>query len=741
MERPVPTYGLLGPLVPSVGAGKRPALLALLLLSANRVVTTDRLIEELWHGDPPPTAAVALQNSVAQLRRRLGAEAIVTHPGGYELRVAPGALDVHRFERALADAAEALAARRYEAALERLDAAQALWRGPPLTDVAFEPFAAAECERLEELRLGALEQRFDCELALGRHAAAVAPLKRLIAEHPLRERLRAQLMLALNAGGQQADALAVYRDARATLVEELGLEPGPELRRIEQAILTQRPLPARPGGAAGAVPAPATPLIGRAGELAAVAELLRAGARVITLTGPGGMGKTRLALEAAAHADAFVDLARATEAAEVAPAVALALGVAPDELGAQLRDRLLILDNLEQITGAAGAVGALVTSAPGLTVLATSRRALGLAGEHELPVGPLALSDAVALFVQRASARAAPGGDAAVVAEICRRLDRLPLAIELAARWSRVLAPVQLLARLEHRLDMAAQGAEDRPARQRTLRATIDWSHRLLEPAEQRLLAWLAVFAGGWTLEAAEAVCPDPATLERLGALVDRSLVAVDAAAGRFALLETIREYALERLAEGGEEAPARAAHAGWCLALAEAAHPELVGRDQDRWYERLDAEHANLREALAWSLEHEHELALELAGALWRFWQQRGHLAEGREWLSRALATGAALGPGARPLRARRDRLLPRRDGGGGAPVGRGARRVPRPRVRARGLVHVEQPGDAGAVPRRARRGGATLRRGAGRRPGERRRAVDRRVADEPRQPGQRPR
>jgi predicted ATPase/DNA-binding SARP family transcriptional activator len=647
MERPVPTYGLLGPLVPSVGAGKRPALLALLLLSANRVVTTDRLIDELWHGDPPPTAGVALQNGVAQLRRRLGPDAIVTHPGGYELRVAPGALDVHRFERALADAAEAVAARRHADALERLDAALALWRGPPLADVAYEPFAVAEAERLEELRLGALEQRFDCELALGRHAATIAPLRTLIAEHPLRERLRAQLMLALYAGGQQADALAVYRDARRMLVDNLGLEPGPELRRIEQAILAQRPLPVRPGGAARAVPAPATPLVGRAAELAAVTELLRSGARVITLTGAGGMGKTRLALEAAAQADAFVDLARATEAGEVAPAVALALGVAPDELDAQLRarDLLVILDNLEQVAGAAGAVGALITTAPRLTVLATSRHALGLAGEHELPLPPLALPDAVALFVQRASARAAPAGDASAVAEICRRLDRMPLAIELAARWSRVLAPAQLLARLEHRLDMAAQGAEDRPERQRTLRATIDWSHRLLEPAEQRLLARLAVFAGGWTVEAAEAVCPEPGTLERLAALVDRSLVATDAAAGRFALLETIREYALERLAERGEEAPTRTAHARWALALAEAAHPELVGRDQDRWYERLDAEHANLREALAWSLEHDRDVALLLAGALWRFWQQRGHLAEGREWLGRALATGAVQG------------------------------------------------------------------------------------------------
>ena len=296
-------FRLLGPLAPAAGSGKRPALLALLLLSANRVVSTDRLMDDLWDGDPPATAAVAIQNAISQLRRLVGADRIVTHPGGYELRIAAGEFDVHQFERGLADATEAT---EPGSKLARLNEALALWRGPALADFAFEPFARAECERLEELRLTALEQRIDCEIALGRPAAA--DLKALIAEHPLRERLRAQLMLALYTAGQQADALAVYHETRRMLRDELGLEPGPELRRLERAILEQQPLSTAPS----TLPAPATAIIGRAADAAAVGRLLER-ARLVTLTGPGGIGKTRLALEVAgAFGATFVELAHVT---------------------------------------------------------------------------------------------------------------------------------------------------------------------------------------------------------------------------------------------------------------------------------------------------------------------------------------------------------------------------------------------------------------------------------------------
>jgi predicted ATPase/DNA-binding SARP family transcriptional activator len=647
-------YRLLGPLAVEcdgttlpVGTGKRPAVLALLLLSANKVVSTDRLAEELWHGRPPPTAPAALQNAISQLRRALQRDAIVTHPGGYELRVAPGALDVQRFESGVAQAGEAAEAGRHAEALDRLERALALWRGPALADFAFEPFARAEAERLEELRLGADELRFDCELALDRHAEVVAALQALVREHPLRERPRAQLMLALYRSGRQADALAVYRDARRVLIDELGLEPGPALRELEQAILEQRPVTA----ATPRLPAPPAPIVGRARELQEAAALL-AGTRILTITGPGGTGKTRLALELAARAAgeaAFVDLTAVTVPDAVAPAIATALGLVDDQrLADHLRDRalLLVLDNLEQVD-AAPTLGALIAAVPRLTILATSRHALRLAAEQEYPLGPLVLDDAVALFDARARAvnpRLEPDGP---VAEVCRRLDGLPLAIELAAGWSKLLAPDALLERLERRLEITDRGGPDRPERQRTLRATIDWSHRLLDESEQRLFARLAVFSGGWTLDAAEAVCGED-TLPLLAALVDRSLVG-PARDGRFTMLETIREYAGERLAESGEEQRLRAAHAGWALRLAEEGEPELIGSAQERWFERFEAEHANLRAALEWGLEHDPDLALRLAGALWRFWHHRAHLVEGSGWLRRALA--AADGASAKAL------------------------------------------------------------------------------------------
>lgn len=438
------------------------------------------------------------------------------------------------------------------------------------------------------------------------------------------------------------------------------------------------------------LPAQLTPLIGRGRETATVTQFLqREEARLLTLTGPGGVGKTRLALQVAealigefAGGVRFVSLARISDSRLVVSAIAQALEL--EEAGAQplfehlkelLQDKrlLLVLDNFEHVAQAAPVVTELLTACPHLKVLATSRQALHLSGEQEFPVPPLELPDlehlpetgdllrspAVALFVARARAIEPDfrltGENAEAVAGICHRLDGLPLAIELAAARLRLLPPRALLTRLEQRLVLLTRGALDLPERQQTLRDTIDWSHELLEGEERRLFRRLSVFVGGCTLEAAEAVCnatedPPVDTLDGLTSLIDKSLLhqgeVVDGEP-RFAMLETIREYALERLAASGEAEEIEDAHTAYYLALAEEAEPELNGPEQRAWLEGLEAEHPNLQAALQCSLERgDGEAALQLGGALWRFWSARGHLSEGRRWLEDALAEDGEVPP-----------------------------------------------------------------------------------------------
>ena len=654
-----------------LGGPRRRALLAALALRANETVSRDGLVDALWGEEPPEPASNALQVAVHELRKRLGAARIERVGSGYRLRLAPGELDLATFTELCERAAEADPAD----AAALLREALALWRGVPLAGVGEARFAAAEADRLEALRLAALERRVEADLALGRHADLVPELEALVREHPYREPLRRQLMLALYGAGRQAGALEAYRQARSLFVAELGMEPSRALRELERAILRQDPALEVAGPVArppSNVPAPARRLIGRGLELAAVTALVRdPEARLVTLTGPGGTGKTRLALEVVrtlrddvAGGVYLADLAPLRDPALVAPTAARALGMQDqgdgpllERLASSLGDRevLLLVDNFEHVLAAAPFVGDLLARAPSLRVLATSRAPLRIAAEHEYRVPPLELpardaggalepvsrTAAVALFVERARA-ARPGfeltaANAGAVVDVCHALDGLPLALELAAARVKLLSPAALLRRLEDRLGVLADGDRDLPDRQRTLRATVDWSYDLLEPSEQILLARLSVFAGGWTLEAAEAVCA--ADLTSLGSLVEKSLLRVresDDGEPRFSMLETVREYALERLDARGDLDGTRARHAEYYAALAERLEPQLY---TPLPLDEVEREHDNFRAALAFAHgAGDVELGLRLV-AVARFWYVRGFQREGSAWLEQALA------------------------------------------------------------------------------------------------------
>jgi predicted ATPase len=556
-----------------------------------------------------------------------------------------------------------------------------LWRGPLLADL--DQVAALEPERarLEALRLTALEDRIEADLALGGHGGLVAELEALLADHPYRERLWGQLMLALYRSGRQADALQAFRQARPVLDEELGIEPSRWLHRRQEQILLQDPVlegpdPTPPPRPPHHLPAQRTSFVGRRRELAELQGLLQA-RRLVCVTGPPGSGKTRLAVEVAAslleafpHGAWFVSLAEVADPELVRSAVATALGVPelPERPAAQalidhLRSRrlLLVLDNFEHLLPAAVGVAELLDAAPGLGVLATSRTPLRLSGEQAYPLAPLPLprpgelaadpggNDALALFADRAVAvdpHFVLGADnAPLIAEVVARLDGLPLAIELAAARLRLFPLEELARRLSPAVPLLSGGPVDHPTRQRTLRDAIGWSDQLLGPADRALLRRLGVFQGGFTLEAAEAVAQGPPVTDLvagIATLVEGSLLGrpVEPGQARFSMLETIREYALEQLRAAGEDQDTRGRHARFYADLLEQAEPELTGADQARWLERLQAEHANLQAALAWASQTgDTETALLLAARLWRFWQLRGHFAEGRRWLEEVLA------------------------------------------------------------------------------------------------------
>ncbi|MGC4772756.1 BTAD domain-containing putative transcriptional regulator [Micromonospora sp. DT44] len=644
-----------------VGGPRLRALLALLLLDAGHVVSADRLIDGLYGEHPPRGAANALQSQVSRLRQVLPAEQnpVEFHPAGYRLAVDREDVDAYQFERLAEAGRRALAGGDWARAAAGLRAALELWRGPALADV---PGAPAPAARLDELRLAAIEDRVDADLALGASAALVAELREFVVAHPLRERSRGLLMRALAALGRSAEALTEFEDARSTLAEQLGADPSAELAAIHLAVLRG----AESGWTQRALPSQLTTFVGRDEELTRVGALLGE-RRLVTLIGPGGAGKTRLAIEAAGRLDGevrFVELAGLTDGSDVPQAVLSALGLrdaglrAPAEPGRQPTDRLVealaerrllvVLDNCEHVVADAARLAArLLGACPGLRVLATSREPLGLAGEALCPLSGLTLPPvgtqepdvhdyaAVRLFAQRAEDVspdfAVTPANLGTVLRICRTLDGLPLAIELAAARLRALPVTEVAARLDDRFRLLSMGSRAASPRHRTLRAVVEWSWDLLGDAERRLARRLTVFAGGTTLEAAERVCDLPGVdfVEALTGLVDKSFV--EMTGGRYRMLETVRAFCAERLAEAGEADDLRRAHTAYFLEFAWTASEHLRRSEQLHWLRRLDAERDNLHAALRRAtVAGDAADAAGMVAALSFYWWLRGMRGEG---------------------------------------------------------------------------------------------------------------
>ncbi|QXV60450.1 BTAD domain-containing putative transcriptional regulator [Amycolatopsis sp. TNS106] len=662
-----------------IGGPRVRTLLALLALEAGRIVPAERLIDGLYGEQPPEGVANALQSQVSRLRGALKELAPVEFsPAGYRLVVDPDDVDVHRFERLATEGRRALTAGDAAKAAELLRDALALWRGPAFADITDAPFRDPQVARLNELKTSAIEDRAEAELKLGRHEGVLAQLREVVDEQPLRERLRALLIRALHAAGRQADALTAFEEARRVLADELGADPGPDLAAAHLAVLRGETPPVKTAPIeTTALPAQLTSFIGREGDLRHLLGRLES-SRLVTLTGPGGAGKTRLAIETAAAVDlpaVFVELAPYTEDADVAHAVLTALGLRTVPLGTvtapvenaplerlidALADRavLLVLDNCEHLVeGAAKLAARLLGAAPALRVLATSREPLGITGEVVSPVPRLAVPPpgtpparslefaAVRLFADRARA-GDPGftvdeDTAGDVQRVCAALDGLPLAIELAAARVRTLPVGEIAARLgswplggkahlegDDRFGLLSRGSRVAESRHRTLRAVVEWSWDLLDEDERLLARRLTVFAGGTTLADAEAVCAVPDIAELLPSLVDRSLV--ERTGNRYRMLETIRAFFAGKLAEAGETEHLRRAHAEHFLALAEKADPLLRTGEQLVWLDRLDAAYDDLLAALRWAADSDVRIALRLSASLVTYWWMRGRRFEG---------------------------------------------------------------------------------------------------------------
>ncbi|MFF7758924.1 BTAD domain-containing putative transcriptional regulator [Streptomyces griseorubiginosus] len=661
----------------SVGGARLRALLTVFALRPGRTVPVSVLVDEVWDGGPPADATGAVQALVGRLRRALGAEAVGSVDGGYRLAAAPDDIDLHRFERLVGDGTRALADQDPAKAAAVLDDALALWRGPALADL---PDRTAHAARAEARRLDALRARHAAALALGQAEHSLPELTALCDSHPLDEPLQALRLRALRDTGRTAEALAAYEDVRQLLADRLGADPGPELRSLHGELLQTEPEPEpepvrahRPP--AGNLRARLTSFVGREADIEAIrGDLARA--RLVTLLGAGGAGKTRLSQEAgesvgeAARDGVWLaELAPVDDPDAVPEAVLTAVGARETVLygaGAEAiraanserhddpverlaehcgrRRMVLILDNCEHVVDAAARlVETLLERCPGLTVLATSREPLGVPGELLRPVEPLPQPVALRLLADRGAA-ARPGfrveEDPEACAEICRRLDGLPLGIELAAARLRMLTPRQIADRLDDRFRLLTSGSRTVLPRQQTLRAVVDWSWDLLDEEEREVLRRLSVFAGGCDLAAAEAVC-GPGALEALGSLVDKSLVVAAPSPGegdggmRYRLLETVAEYAGERLDErDGVRADAERAHLTYYRELARTTDPLLRGPRQLEAIRRLEREYENLRTALrrAVAARDEQEGLCLVLSLAW-YWQMRDLRIEARNW------------------------------------------------------------------------------------------------------------
>ncbi|MFD9892171.1 BTAD domain-containing putative transcriptional regulator [Amycolatopsis sp. NPDC059027] len=678
-----------------IGGARLRTLLARLALDPGRPVSAEALIDGLWGDTPPADAANALQSLVSRLRKALGAGSVESGAAGYRLALQPDDVDVSRFERLAADGRRELTAGRETRAAELLADAMESWRGTALADVLDAPFAGAPAARLEELRIEAAEDLYDARIRVGQHAEVLADLTALAGEHPLRERLAGLRVRALCAAGRQSDALAVYAAIRETLADQLGVDPSAELQEIHLAALRGEFAPLAP--VTDRLPTRLNSFVGRDDELKLLAELLD-GARLVTLAGPGGAGKTRLAIEAASRHPAqprgrvwFVPLAGVRDPQDVLGALVNALEVRDlrsheadirrrtvetsmehvvDILGGA--ESLLVLDNCEHVIDAAARlVDALLTRVPSVRVIATSREPLAITGEVLCPLGPLPVPGeqasveeagelgAMRLFLDRAVAvrpdfvlNASTVDD---VARICRSLDGMPLALELAAARLRSMTVAQIARRLDDRFRLLTSGSRTALPRQRTLRAVVEWSWDLLTDAELMLARRLSVFATGACVEAIEVVCADDALAEAdifyvLGSLVEKSIVdAVEDSRGeqRYRMLETIRVYARERLSEADEEGMVRARMFGYYVELVERLEPKLRSREQLDTIARYEDENANMLAALRSAIElSEVDTASRLLGGIFWYMSTLGQGELAKSLVGQVLEFGDRLRP-----------------------------------------------------------------------------------------------